>query len=424
MTRPDRAGGDQLWRLLALDRQRITNVIRRPTLVVLVAAALPLLVLVSALWTLGRLGALSVEGPSGGLTLGLLISGPIGFMTYGTLFGGADDAFLRHLGVDSRAFFLERCLRLTGAGLGTVVALLIPFVAAGVAFVRPAVIGLGVAAITIGAAALAFAAAARATATGDAGWLSAGIRQFDPGLAKAAPLVYAPLIPFLSGAVFGGLSGAIDPSSHGLTWLATAMAGALGATGAFVGAVVFEAAAPRFLPQAREMAYAPPPEGEGEVFRVGRGLSALLPRRSAAVWVRDATVGSRRFAWASRVTWPVGIVAIVALARWGDRPATQVWVLTAVGLALVVQAAAVVGLGRLERGRLRWIDRSGGLAWWERYIGRWAWAWGLSLWLLIPVGLAWAWWSEIEGAWLWPVVGAVMATVATGASLLSAERSI
>jgi hypothetical protein len=220
------------------------------------------------------------------------------------------------------------------------------------------------------------------------------------------------------------LGGAIDPGSHTLVALAIAAAASVGAIGVLLGAVVFKSAAPRFLPRAREMAYAPPPEGEGEAFRIGRGLSALLPRRSAAVWVRDATVGSRRFAWASRVTWPVGIVAIVALARWGDRPATQVWVLTAVGLALVVQAAAVIGLGRLERGRLRWIDRSGGLVWWERYLGRWAWAWGLSLWLLIPVGLAWAWWSNVDGAWLWPAAGAVMATVAAGVSLLSAERAI
>jgi hypothetical protein len=252
--------------------------------------------------------------------------------------------------------------------------------------------------------------------------MGVGIRQFDPALAKAAPLVYAPLIPFLAGAAMGGVVGLLDAFSVGFALALVVLAIGSCGVGVVLGGRSFEPVASRFYPRAREMAYAPPPEGQGEGFRVGRGLTSLLPRRVAAVWVRDATAGSRRFAWASRVTWPVGIVSIIALARWGELPATRVWVLTAVGLALVVQSSAIVGLGRNERGRLRWIDRSAGLAWWERYLGRWAWAWGLSLWLLIPVGLAWSWWSGAGGSWLWPVSGALTATVASGLSLVASER--
>ena len=173
----------------------------------------------------------------------------------------------------------------------------------------------------------------------------------------------------------------------------TLAAVAIGTATVSAGVKVFGPLGGRFLPRASEMKFAPPPEGAGERFRVGRGLSALLPRRAAAVWVRDAAVAGRRFGWASRVSWPVVIVSFVALARWGENDSTRAWVATAVGIALVIQAGAVVGLGLLEAHGPRWIDRAAGARWWERFLGRWAWGWGLSLWLLVPVALCWAWWS-------------------------------
>ena len=88
----------------------------------------------------------------------------------------------------------------------------------------------------------------------------------------------------------------------------------------------------------------------------------------------------------------------------------------------MIQSGAVVGLGLLERSGPRWIDRSAGARWRERFLGRWAYSWGLSLWLLVPVALPWAWWSGAPGAWAWPLLGALSAAVATTASLLNAER--
>jgi hypothetical protein len=361
----------------------------------------------------------SAEGAGGGVTLGLLISGPISFLAYGVLFRAGDDSFLKRLGVDPRALFLERSLRLAAAALLIVLALLVPFVASGADPWRPLVIGVAAAALAVGAGSVALSGAAAAIASGEPpAWATLGIKKWDPGLARAAPLVYAPLVPFLAGAVAGGVAGATV--GQALATLSVALL--LGAGGVILGARTFAGAAPRFMPHAGEMAYSPPPEGEGEGFRVGRGLSALLPRRSAAVWVRDATVAGRRFGWASRVTWPVAIASMAALARWGEIPSTRIWVLAAVGIALVVQSAAVIGLGVLERQGPRWIDRSGGLRWLERWLGRWAWAWGLSLWLLVPVALAWAWWSGQGGAWVWPLAGAITAALAASASLLNSER--
>jgi len=417
---PSTSCGTHFHLLLGLGWRRIGKLLRYPSLPLAVGTLLPLGVVVTALWTLGRLGAPSAEGAEGGVTLGLLVSGLISFLAYGLLFRGRDDSFLRRLGIDFRALFLERALRLAASGLAISALLGVPFLAAGEPAARPLVIGGSSALLAVGTAALAFAAAAHATANpGGSSWSSIGIRQWDPGLARAAPLVYAPLIPFLAGAAAGGFAGAAPGAAIGRLLIVAALA----AAGVAGGALIYERAAPRFLPQAGEMAFNPPPRGTGEEFRVGKGISWLLPRRSAAVWVRDAAVAGRRFTWASRITWPVAIVSITALARSGDAPAIRIWVLAAVGIALLVQAAAVVGLGRLERRGPRWLDRSGGLRWPERWLGRWAWAWGLSLWLLLPVALAWHWWSGLPGAWAWPIVGAASAAIAAGASLLNSERA-
>lgn len=410
---------EHLGWLLRLDRQRLLNGFGSPTPGIIVATLIPVLVVVTALWGLGRIGGLSIAGAYGGVTLGMLISGPVAFLAYGILFGGRDDVFLRQIGIHPGALFIHRSIRLVAAGLAIAASLIIPFVAGGEPIAPVAAIGFPVAVFTAGAATFTFARAARSTVGMGDSWMGAGIRQFDPDLAKAGPLVYAPLLPFIGGAALGAAVGA----GVGPVWMKVAASIAIAALAVLGGVRAFASAAPRFVPHAREMSYVPPPEGGGESFRVGRGLSALLPRRAAAVWVRDATVAGRRFTWASRVTWPVAIASIAALARWGADPAARAWVIAAVGTALLVQAAAVIGLGAVERRRVRWVDRSAGLRWWERFLGRWAWAWGLSLWLLVPVGLAWAWWSGVGSAWVWPLAGAAAMTVAVAVSLLTSQRT-
>ncbi|MEX2581791.1 MAG: hypothetical protein WD766_00830 [Gemmatimonadota bacterium] len=404
--------------LVDLGAERIAASLRRPTPRLVLGAALPVVVLGSALWTLGRVGVPNATGAAGGMTLGLLVAGAISFLAYGVLFGGSDGLFLRQVGTSGSALYVERGLRLALVGGSAAGALVVPFLAAGERPEPALWIGLSSAFFAVGMATLAYAWAVRVTTTaGEDRPLSAGIRQWDPELARAAPLVYAPLLPFLGGATAGAVAGAVPAA-----WSIAGLSVAFGGVGILLGGRLFGSAAARFLPQAAEMAYAPPPEGEGEAFRVGRGLSALLPRAAAAVWVRDAAVASRRFGWAARVTWPVAVVSIIALARWGASSATHVWVLAAVGLALLIQSAAVVGLGLAERRGPRWIDRASGVATWERYLGRWAWSWGLSLWLLVPVGLAWWWWSGQPGAPLWPIAGAFTAAVSTSVSLLNSER--
>lgn len=410
--------GRHVRRLARLDGERFANHLRAPSAAILATTVLPVVLVTSALWGYGRTASLSVAGGYGAATLGMLVAAPIAFLAYGVLMRGSDDLFLRQLGILPEALFLHRSIRLLTAALLVGGAVLVPFAASHESLGRPALIVLPVAWVTAAAATLCYGVAARAMVRTKRHWMGAGMRQFDPELAKAAPLVYAPLAPFLAGTATGAMLGGGAPPA--LTVLAAAV---VSAAGLALGIRAFAGAAPKFAPLAREMAYAPPPEGEGEAFRVGRGLSALLPRRAAAVWVRDAAVSGRRFSWAARVTWPVVLASLATLARWGDSPQGRAWVVAAVGIALLVQSAAVVAMGGVERRGVRWVDRSAGLLWWERFLGRWAWAWGLSLWLLVPVALAWGWWSGVGGAWLWPVAGAATAIGATAVSLLAARRA-
>ncbi|HET7321619.1 MAG TPA: hypothetical protein VFI96_03920, partial [Longimicrobiaceae bacterium] len=140
---------------------------------------------------------------------------------------------------------------------------------------------------------------------------------------------------------------------------------------------------------------------------------------AAAVWARDAVVASRRFAWATRVVWPVAIVGFFALARWGRLPQTRQAVAAAAVLVLLLQAAAIVGLGREERAGRRWVDRAAGVTPVQRLLGRWAWGWGMSLWLAVPLALAWSWWA-IGPGWPWLAAGAVTAAAAALASTAAA----
>jgi hypothetical protein len=167
------------------------------------------------------------------------------------------------------------------------------------------------------------------------------------------------------------------------------------------------------------MSFEPPPSGVGEM-SVGRGAGRVLPRGAAAVWVRDSLMVNRRFAWAARIVWPVVILSFIGLARWGEDPATRGWVAAAASLALLAQAVAAIGLGRLERSGRRWVDRSLGLTWKWRLLGRWAWGFGASLWLTIPLGLSWSWWAGSGSGWGWVAAGAGTAAAGAIGSLTAA----
>lgn len=404
--------------LLRLDRLRVAGFIRDPAAASVLVTLLPAILIFAALWIVGSTSPFAVEGPASGATLGMLISGVLSFLSYGILFSAADDRFLRRSGIDPRALYIERTLRLTLVAGVVSFALALPYLVSGATPGRAILVALAAGAGSTAVAALVMPHAAAATASRSGSALGAGIRQFDPELARAAALVYAPLLPFLAGIGFGGASAA-SPASALFIVLASILLLALGAV---AGARTFARAAPRFQPMAGEMSFVPPAEGAGESFRPRGGVSVLLPGRAALLWVRDATIAGRRFPWAARLSWPVAIASIVGLARWGEAPGTRTWVVIAVGCALLVQAGAVIALGRLERSGTRWIDRAAAVTIFERFLGRWAWAWGLALWLLIPVAAAWTWWSGVDGALRFPLAGALTAAGATALSLRVADR--
>lgn len=413
------AGGQGLGLLLEMDLLRLGSAVRNPTASGILGIVLPAAVVVSALVVLGSVGVPSTDGAAGAVTLGMLVAGGISFAAYGVIFSTADQAFIRRLGIPGDTVFVERGIRLQVLALVVSFACALPYRIADAGAGRAWAIAFTVGTITAAVALVSYAIGARMTVDPrKAQLMSAGMGQFDPELARAAPLVYAPIMPFLCGTAFAAFAGGI-PEISPVTLLA-AVAVALSAL--WLGMELFAPAAPLFTPRVSEMAFTPPPEKGGEEFRVGRGVSMLLPRRAAAAWVRDAIVGARRFPWASRVTWPVVIASFFALARWGDAASTRAWVLAAVGIALLVQSAAVVGLGVLERDGPRWIDRLTGIPTFQRFLGRWAWGWEISLWLLVPIALAWSWWSGQGIAWGWPFIGAASAALAAIASLLNAER--
>lgn len=404
----------EAWLLFRLDGWRLAAALRRPALAAWLGVTLPLALLAGLLWIAGARAVPDVRGAEGAVALGLLVSGPVSFAAYGVLFRGRDDPLLRRLGVPARALYAERAARLLALCLGVAAALLIPLTSAGAALGRPLALLLAASLAAWGAALWALSGAARALAERvpgqGSGWMAMGV--WDRELAGAAPLMYAPLAPLLAGAVAGGVTGA----APGAAWARVLAVAAAAVAAAGLGARAHARALPRFAPRVLEMTFTAPPAEGGEL-HLGRGMARLLPRRAAAVWARDTLVAQRRLGWAMRIVWPVAIVSVVALARWGRDPATQVWVAGAALLALLVQAAAAVALGRLERQGRRWIDRSLGLGLATRLLGRWAWGWGMSLWLTIPLALAWGWWSGAGGGWVWPVIGAGTAVLAATASV-------
>lgn len=403
-----------MFLLLRLDARRLADSLRRPS-GSWIGVGLPLALLVGLLWGVGRVAVARVEGVEGAITLGFLVAGPLAFAGYGTLFGGADSAFLRRLGIAPRELFVERAARLLLLSLAWAGLVLLPFVSSGLPLGRPLALALSAALASWGVGLAALSAAARAVSERKPGqgWGLLALGMWDMELAGIAPLVHAPLLPLFAGGAAAGVVGA----APGAAWGRAALVAALFAGAAALGAGWYARALPRFAPRALEMTFVtPPPEG-GELV-VGRGVARLLPRKAAAVWARDGVIAGRRFAWAGRLTWPVAIAALVGLARWGEDPAMRAWIAAAALLALLVQGAAGIGLGRLDRGGRRWIDRSLGIGWPHRLLGRWSWGAGLSLWLTVPLSLAWGWWSGAGPGWPWLLAGAGIAGVSAAGSMI------
>lgn len=402
--------------LLRLDARRLRRGVSRPVAGALAAVLLPAALLVGILWVVGSSNRPEVADAEAAVLLGLLVAGPLAFLAYGTLFRAADEGFLRRLGLPARTVFAERAVRFLALALLAAAVAVIPFLAGGSPLVRPAAAALAAALAAWGAGLASAALSAQGMARkGKGGWGLLAIGIWDAEVARIAPLLYAPLLPFLSGAAAAGFVGASAGSAVGRLAVVLVASVAL----ALSAARPHARALPRFAPQALEMSFEPPPAAAGEM-TTRRGLGRLMSRRAATVWIRDGVVIGRRFGWARRIVWPIALVGFVALARWGEQPATRGWVAATALLALLLQALAAVGLGRLERQGRRWIDRSVGISWPHRLLGRWSWGFGSSLWLTVPLALAWGWWSGAGGAWLWVGAGAAAALVGSGASLFAA----
>jgi hypothetical protein len=405
--------------LLSLEARRIADPFRHPRPGAWVGVGLPAALGIAALW----LGAESVRPDAadgdGAIALGLLVAGPIAFWGYPILFRPADDALLRRLGIPARASYWLRAARLGALALLILLLLMIPYIATRSLGTTPLAVAGAAALVAWGMALSSLSgAAARIANPGRRIELTSMMMGPDPELIRAGPLVWAPLPSVIVGAFAAriALAGGMPPAG----W--TAAFAVLAAGLALVGARRFERAAPRFSPQAAEMAYAPAPDAGDAGLVIGRGLARVLPARAGAVRARDAAVVARRFRWAGRVAWPVAVVCVLALLRAGERAAVQGWVAGAGAVVLAMQAAAVIGLGRMERGGRRWLDRAAGLATADRLLGRWAAAFGMALALVIPVGIAWALILGADDAWIWLAVAAGSALVASAASLAAAGR--
>jgi len=413
------AAGSGLRLLLRLEARRLSDAVRHPRPAAWLGILLPAALAIGGLWAAGDSVRPDLSDSAGVILLGLVVSTPITLQAYPILFRPSDDAFLRRLGIAPRAQFSLRAMRLGVLAIVAVIAVLIPFISTGKPLGMPLVIASAAAAASW-AASLAFQArAAMRIATGARRALAAGTMQaFDPELAAAGALVFAPLAPVAAGAAAAAF--AVAP----VLGMAPRLAIVAGACAACVpvAAGMFARALPRFAPHAGELAYAPPPDATGGELVIGRGIATLLPRGAQAVRARDAVIVGRRYRWASRTAWPAAIVAGLVVLRAGAHPQVRVWVTLACGALLAAQAAAVVALGRGERGRTRWMDRALGLTAANRLAGRWATAFGLAMAVALPMALAW--WIAVEqgGGWTWMAAAAGVALVASTASLAAAGR--
>lgn len=405
--------------LLNLEARRLADPFRHPRAGAWIGVGLPAALGLAALW----LGADSVRPDArdgdGAIGLGLLVASPVAFWAYPILFRPSDDGLLRRLGIPARASYGLRAIRLAALSLLIVLLALLPFAATGRLGALPVAVALTAGLVGWGMSLSALAGAAdRVANPGRSIELTSRLMGPDPELVRAGPLVWAPLKPVIAAAFVARL--VLVGALPAWAWVAAfaVLAGVL----ARVGAARFARAAPRFSPNAAEMAYAPPPTAGEEGLVIGRGLARVLPRRAGAVRARDAAVVARRFRWAGRVAWPVSIVCVLALLRAGERVEVQGWVAAAGAVVLAMQAMAVIGLGRMERGGRRWLDRAAGLGAGDRLLGRWAAAFGMALALVVPVGIVWGLIVPGTSGWLWPAAAAGSAAVASAASLAAAGR--
>ncbi len=410
---------DQLRLLIALDARRVADDVRHPSPGAWAGVLLPAVLVVGGLWLAGAAARPDVHDGQGRILLGVLASWPVAFQAYPVLFRPADDALLRRLGFAPGALFAHRALRLLAVALAAVAALLVPYASTGEPLGRPLAVLLPSALVAWGVALWSLARAAELTAAPGA---RPGVPSLflgpDPELVRAGSLVYAPILPVVAAA----LAAPVAVGEARVRPLAALVVTALALALVPLARRRFVRALPRFAPHAGELAYAPPPDGSGTELVIGRGLPALLPRRAAAVRARDAVVIGRRFRWAGRLAWPLAVVAVLALLRAGGDADVRGWVAAACVGMLAVQAVAVIALGRLERGRLRWIDRAAGLTTRDRMVGRWATAFGLALGLTLPVGLVWSLTVPTSPGWPWIAGAAAGALVTAAASLLAAGR--
>jgi len=403
--------------LLSLAARRLADAVRHPRIGTWAAVALPAVIAAAGLWMAGESVRPDLSTGDGVILLGLLAAAPTSIQSYPVLFRSPDDAFLRRLGIPARALFGVRALRLLALGAGVVLALMIPFVSTGEPPARPLAVAM---AATVAAWAVSLWAQARAAVKVGEGRPNpfAGFLGPDPQLAAAASLVYAPLYP-----LFGSAAAARFAGSEVATMpVRLAVVAAVSVALVPLAAAAFARALPRFAPRAGEMAYAPPPDASGGELIVGRGIARLLPATVQAARARDAVVLGRRYRWASRVAWPVSIVAALALLRGGGSPSLRTAVTLGCGLLLVAQAGTVIALGRAERGRLRWLDRGVGLGAANRLLGRWTAAFGQGMAVALP--LAFGWWLGVPGGggWMWLAAAAGVAAVASLASMAAAGR--
>jgi hypothetical protein len=403
--------------LLRLDARRLRGELRRPRAGTLVGVVLPLVVLAAGLLVAGPRLQPRVDDADRSVLLGLWIGGAVGFFAHPVLLRPADEGFLRRLGIPAPSLYAHRALRLLVLSLGLVLLFLLPFASAGAGLARPLAVGAAAALAAWGAGLFFLSRAALAVSGRGKPGLTARMMGPDPGLVRTAALVYAPLYPLLLGAAAAGYVGAA-PGVAPLRLLVVALPAA--ALAAF-GARRFERALPRFAPAANEMAFEPPPARGAAGLGVGRGLARFVPRAVAAAWARDATVLGRRFRWASRIAWPVAAGGVVALVRWGDAEGVRTWVAAAGALALAAQGAALVGLGRAERGA-RWIDRALGVGRGARLGGRWAAGLGLAFWLVLPLSLAWGARAPGGPGWEWLVAAVAVSGGAAAVSVVAAGR--
>jgi hypothetical protein len=409
----------ELRLLVRHEAMRAAAELRRPRAGAWAAVALPIALVTAALIAAGSSALPDPAEPAGAIGLSFLAAAPVAFFGYWVLFRARDDSLLRRLGFAAASLYLLRAQRLVLLSSALVVLLVLPFALEGLPIGRPLSILAASAMAATGFALVSLAHAAALTARTD--WrpgIFSGLMGLDPELVKVGPIVYAPLAPLTASLLVGAWIGSVP----GVAFDRLAIVAALSLGAAIVGLPRFRAAIGRFAPRAQEMAFSPPPDVADTGLALDRGLARLLPIRPRAVLARDARVVERRFRWASSIVWPVAIVSGIALARWGDLPAVRSWVLGAGALTLVVQAIAVIGLGRVEAAGARWIDHAAGLRSFERWIGRSAYGLGLSLWLTIPLGPMWGFWAGVGYGWAWLVAGAASAGVAGSASVAAAQR--